>query len=131
MEPAFLNLTRGNRIVSFMGLVVDPGRTTKYGKDYKYVEIPVRELWNPTTESIVDRANRNQHLKIVPACTLDVKGYYTVMVVTNPKLQEVSSCPSTFIIDPNEGAQPAFWAQFHKSFDLKDLDWAVRLYMFA
>lgn len=131
IESAFINLVRGNRLSMYMGLQLDSKEPPRFAKDYSYVEVAVREFWNPTEEKTVTKALRNQHLLVRPACVVNLKGSYKVLVKTNPKLQEVCSCPALLVLDVGEGEQPSFYATFRKDFDVSELDWCVRLYMFT
>lgn len=129
MDTVWSNLVRGNRLTALMGLQMNEGVPYRYSKDYTYVEIPLGQLYNPNTEEVVEKASRNQKIRIIPACKLDVKGACKIVVKTNPKLQEYSNCPSLFIIDSGEGEQPSFYATFSRDMDASELDWAVRIYM--
>lgn len=130
IDSAFLNLVRGSRLVAYMGLKLDDPSRPKYSKNYTYVEIPLREVLG-ADGTPVTKALRNQHCRIVPACELSIKGNSKILVKTNPKLQEVSNCPTMLILDEGEGEQPVFYASFRKDFDVSELEWAVRLYMFS
>lgn len=129
-DPAFLNLARGSRLKAYMGLTLDEGVLPKYGKNYTYIEVPLRELLGPdglpTTKAL-----RNQTCKVVPACSLDIKGQSKILVKTFPRLQEISNCPALFLLDEDQGEQPGFYVSFRKDFDASDMLWAVRLYMFS
>lgn len=126
----FGNLVRGNRLTGIMNLRMTEGVPHKYAKDYTFVEIPLNHLFNPSTDEIQVKALRNQRLRIVPACTVDLKkGGYKIGVKVNPKLLEYASCPSFFILDTEEHEQPVPYAFFHKDMEANELDWAVRLYL--
>lgn len=131
MDSVFLNLVRGNRVNALMGLELDGGGSPKFSSDYCYIEVGLKEFFLPTEEKIVTKALRNQHVRIVPACKLNLRGNYRILVKTNPKLQEVSNCPAMFVLDTNEGEQPWFYATMRKDVDVSDLTWCVRLYMLA
>lgn len=131
MDGAFLNLVRGNRLKAWMGLTMDDDTTpVKYGPGYHYVEIPVREaLLNG--EPVVDgKISRNQHIQIVAACRVKVRGNSTLMVVYSNELQRVANLGSFELVHPGgEEFSPSFYATFRKDFEVKDLTWAVRLYL--
>jgi hypothetical protein len=129
MDNTFLNLARGNRLSQYMGLKNDDGNPIRYGKDYSYIEIGVREVYNPSEEKVVTKVLRNQHVKIIPACKVNVKGGYKILVKTNPLLQEVANCPALFVLDSDCQEEVAFYASFRKDMDISQLEWAVRLYM--
>ncbi len=130
MDSIFLNLVRGNRLNTQMGLQLDGGVPPRYAKNYNYVEVPVREAvgsdGTPTSKIL-----RNQHVRLVPACEVTVKGYSSVLVKTNPSLQAVANCPTLLLLDVAEGEQPSFYATFRKDYDLADLTWLVRLYLLS
>lgn len=126
METAFRNIARR---IAYMKLEMLGGAQFTNAPDYTYVQIPVLELYNPTDEKPVTKALRNQHLKILPACKVDVRKPYKLWIKTNPKLQEVSSCPAMFMLDSDQGEQASFYATFRRDFDVSELDWCVRIYM--
>lgn len=130
LETIWMKLVTGNRLTSIMGLKMDEGVPYRFSKDYTYVEIPLAQLYNPSSEEVVDKALRNQKIRIIPACKLDLKGStYKIFVKTNPKLQEYANCPALLMLDTQEGEQASFYATFQKDMDRKELDWAVRLYL--
>lgn len=130
-ESSFLNLVRGNRLNMYMGLTMDEGVAYRFPQDYTYVEIPLRGLYNPGDKEMTNKGLRNQLLQVVPACQLNIKGGYRVLVKTNPALQEYGSAPQMFLLDNNEGEQPVFHVALRKDMDPSSLNWAVRLYMIA
>jgi hypothetical protein len=129
LESVFLNLVRGSRLSMYMGLKMDEGAAYRFAKDYTYIEIPLAQLYNPSTEEVVTKATRNQRIQIIPACKVEIKGNYKILIKTNPVLQEVASCPSMILLDSGEAAPASFYATFHKDMSEKDLEWAVRLYL--
>lgn len=129
MAGVFISLLRGNRMSQYLGLKMDEGVAYKYAKDYAYVEIPIREFYNPAAESIQKKALRGQHVRVVPACSVDIKGGFRYLVKTNPALQEVATCPTVFLLDVDDKEQPHFYATFRKDLDADRLDWCVRIYM--
>lgn len=131
MDAVFLNLVRGTRLASYMGLQMQEGVPYRYAKDYTYVEIPLAQLYNPSTEEVVEKASRNQKIRIIPACKVQPTGTYKLVVKTNPKLQEFATAPAMYMLDPGEGEGLAFYATFQRDMDSSELDWAVRIYMTA
>lgn len=130
IDSAFLNLVRGGRLTAYMGLKLDDAGKPKFSKNYTYIEIPLREVLSADGTPIT-KALRNQHCKVVPACELSIKGNSKILVKTNPKLQEVSNCPTMLILDEDQGEQATFYASFRKDFEISELEYAVRLYMFS
>lgn len=134
MDSAFINIARGNRITSYLGLEMTAGKAFRYCQNvsapYTYIEIPLEGLINADGEQ-VEKALQNQKLLVKPACRLDLKGPYRVMVKTNPRLSEFADCPSVLLLDPGEKEQPYFYASFRKGMAAIELDWAVRLYMMS
>lgn len=125
----FLNLVRGNRLSSIIGLRMREGVPYRFSKDYTYVEIPLGELFNPGTEEVVSKASRNQRIRIIPACDILLRGTgYKVIVKVNPKIHEYASCTEIRFLE-DDTDQPVFYATFHKDMDAAELDWAVRLYL--
>jgi len=128
-STTFLNLVRGNSLGSYLHLEMNPGKTFRYAPDYTYIEIPVAEFYDTKEEAPVSKAMRNQKIQILPACKVSVRAGYKIMVRTNPKLQEVSNCPTIMFLDPGDNGTPSFYASFQKDYEAKELDWAVRLYL--
>lgn len=126
----FNNLVRGNRLTGIMNLKMDEGQPYRYSKDYTYVEIPLAQLYNPSTEEVQDKASRNQRLKIIPACQVNLKkSGYKILIKVNPKIHEFANCPGLLLLDTDEDEQINVYAVFHRDMDVKELTWAVRLYL--
>lgn len=129
MDTSFLNLVRGNRLTSYMGLQMLHGHAYKYAPDYTYLEIPVLGFQNKDGE-VEDKALRNQYVRVVPACLLDVKGLYKVQVEPNPALAEFGLFQPTYYLHPGSGGvSPGFYFHARKDTDTRDLPFAVRLYL--
>lgn len=131
MDSVFLNLVRGNRMSAYMGFQSTEGKPYRNAPDYSYIEIPLDHMYNSATEEVQEKALRNQHIKLIPACKLDIRGSYKVLVIVNPALQEVSTCPSMMLLEPGDRGAPSFYATFRKDMAVGDLNWVVRLYMLA
>lgn len=133
MDGAFLNLVRGNRLASWMGLTLPDGVTApKYGSQYHYVEIPVGQVLKDGEPVADGKIVRNQHVEILAACTIKVRGNNPVMVVYNHDLQRVANLGSFHMVHPGgEALVPSFWATFRKDCEVMDIPWAVRLYLLA
>lgn len=128
-STTWLNLVRGNRLSNIMGLQMSDGVPYRFSKDYTFVEIPLAQLYNPSTEEVVDKATRNQRIRIIPACTTNLRSAgYKILVKVNPRIHDFGTCTELRLIDTNE-EQPVFHVQFHKDMDAKELDWAVRLHL--
>lgn len=133
MDGAFLNLVRGNRLKSWVGLTLPEGVTApKYGPQYHYVEVPVGQVLKDGEPVTDGKIARNQHVEIVAACTIKVRGQSPVLVVYNDELQRVASLGSMTIVHPGgDDMSPSFWATFRKDFNVEDIKWAVRLYLMS
>ena len=132
MDSMFLNLTRGSRLSAFMGLEMAPGFGSKFGPNYQYVEIPLDYFLKDDNTSL-NEAKANQHLEVVAACSIHVRGNFPVMVHYNPALQAVASLGSSHIIWPGEMGRvaPSYFATFRKGIKAEDITWAVRLSLLA
>lgn len=130
-DSMFLSLVRGNRLSAYLGLKMDEGTVYRWAKDYNYVEIPLREFYNPAAENIQKKALKNQRLKVQPACKLEIKGGYRYMIKVNPEILAVADAPALFILDNEGDEQPSFYATFRKDLDADRIDWAVRIYMLS
>lgn len=130
MESSFLNLARGNRLSSYMGLQMAEGKSYRYAPDYTYIEIPVSILYNPTDEKEVEKGLRNQHLFVTPACFVNIRGGYKVLVEPNPKLAAYGATQGMYYISSGAGEQvPGFYITLRKDLDISDVNYAVRLYL--
>lgn len=135
METSFLNLARGNRLTAYLGLQMAAGYSYKYAPDYTYIEIPLMEFWNPSEEKVQeDKALRNQYVRVIPACSLTVRGsHYKIEVEPNPALAEFGLIqPGYYLHTAGGGGElsvPGFYMQVRRDVHVKDVDYAVRLYM--
>ena len=128
-DSAFLNLVRGNRLSAMMGLDV---KTPKYGPEYHYAEIPIKEIRTTDGAVITDKVMRNQHVEIVPDCTVQVRGKSPVLVEYNTALQQVANLGSLHIVHPGgDRHSPSYWVTFRKDCPVEDIKYAVRLYLLA
>lgn len=127
----FHNWNRGNRISGFAGVKMREGQPLRHSRDYTYIEIPLGEIYSPTSEEVLTKVAANQKVRIIPACSVKPAPYMKILVKTNPVLQQYSNCPAMFLIDASgEDEVPAFYASFHKGMDAAELsDWCVRLYL--
>jgi hypothetical protein len=131
MDSAFLNLIRGNRVTAYMGLKLGDGVPPKYGPSYQYIEIPVK-CFRKDDGTELDKANPNQHLEVIPNCTIKVRGSQAVMVHYNPALQAVGSMAGSHIVWPGTDEQcPSFYVSFRKGITVAELEWAIRLSLLA
>ena len=132
MDSMFLNLTRGSRLSAYMGLEMSSGIVHTFGPNYQYVEIPFSHFLKDDGTAL-DEAKANQHLEVVPACSIHVRGNFAVMVHYNPALQAVASVGSSHIIWPGEMGRvaPSYFATFRKGIRSEDVTWAVRLSLLA
>lgn len=130
MDGSFLNVCRGNRLSGYMGLTMQEPHAFTYGKDYTYVEIPILGFWHPSEEKLTDKVLRNQYVRILPACQLNVKGNFKVEVEPNPALAEYGLMQPSYYLHPESGVQqPGIFFQARKDLDAKDLSFAIRLYL--
>lgn len=139
METSYLKLVSGSRLSNYLGLEMAEGYEFRYPtaqeRNYSYIEVPVKELINSTTmESIGEgqKGLRNQHIYVVPACTVDVKGNYRFEVHPNPAFWNYGATQGMFYLEPRDGRQvPGFHVALRKDLDLSTLvsDWAIRIYM--
>lgn len=129
IESSFINLNRGNRLTSYMGLDLDEGVELKFEKGYTHCDIPIRVLLN-ADGTPVEKGLRNQHLRVIPACSVDLKGDYKLLVEPNPALSEFGSVQGMYYIQPGTGRQtPGFYITLRKDLDLSTVSYGIRLYM--
>lgn len=132
MDSSYLNLVRGNRLSSYMGLQMLGEAVYKFASDYSYIEIPILGFEAANSTELTQKALRNQYVRVVPACLVDVKGGYRAQVEPNPAIAEYGLMQPTYYIHSNEGGKsPGFYFQARKDIEASDLTFAVRLYMRA
>lgn len=133
METSYMKLI-GSRLSNHLGLKMEEGHEYRFPqiqeRNYAYVEIGATALYLPSEEKYLDKALRNQQVKVLPACTVDVKGHYRFEVHPNPQLWEYGTCQGMYYLEPREGEiRPGFYVALRKDLDLKDIDYAIRIYM--
>jgi hypothetical protein len=133
---SFLKLVTGNRLTSNLGLAMDGDFAYRYpqqqSREYGYVEIPLKEIYNPSEETVLAKGVRNQYLQIIPACRVNVRGRCRFQVVPNPALYHYGMVQAPFYLEADEGViRPSFYIQLRKDFDPSDIDWAIRIYMIS
>ena len=129
MTSTYLKLMAGSRLSNYMGLKLDAGTALKCGERYMYIEIPVAraELDGEATDVV----KRNQHVFIVPACTVNVRGESIVDVEPNSELAELGTVQAGYKIHSQSGEKrPGFWFTARKDVDVASISHAVRLYMY-
>lgn len=133
-ETTFLNVGRPGRLANYMGLKLDDGIPVVYGRDYTYVEIPLRKLaLDLKSGEAVSKVLRNQSVLLSPACELRPRGNYKVVIKVNPKLAHLAHVPLMYMLDGMTDDPSEFVATFRKDFDLEtdstELGWGVRVYL--
>lgn len=136
LESSFLNIGRGSRQTGYMGLVMAEGAPVRFGgKDYSYAEIPLvgfRGVDKDKPEDVGQKAIRNQHVYVVPACTINVRGDFHIQVEPNPALSEFGSVQGSYYVHNGSGILiPGFWMTLRKDLEAADVQYAIRLYMRA
>lgn len=132
MDSSFLNICRGNRLSSYMGLQMLENTAFKYAQDYSFIEIPVLGFQGKQGEGLEKKVLRNQYVRVVPSCLVDVKGTVKILVEPNPALAEFGLFqPSYYIHSGSGGMSPGFYFQARRDTDVGDLLFAVRLYLRA
>lgn len=136
MESSYLRLVSGSRLANNLGLKMAEGyeyrSPASSTSGYAYIEVPVMELYNPTDETILEKGMRNQYLKVMPACTVNVKGFYRFEVHPNKDLYEYGMVQAPFYLEPEEGEYvPSFYIKLRKDLDIQDIEYAIRIYMRA
>lgn len=135
METSFLKVL-DSRISNYLGLKMDPGYSFAspgiQERNYAYIELPVKELYLPSEEKVVSKGLRNQHILVLPPCTVDVKGNYRFEVHPNPKFWDYGIVQGMYYLEPKDGVRtPGFSVVLRRDMESSDLDWAVRIYMRA
>lgn len=132
LETSYLNMCRGTRLTSYLNLKMIEGQAYRFGPDYTYVEIPILGFEKDGEKALVTKVLRNQYVRIVPACTVDVKGTAKLQVEPNPDLGPYGLFQPGYYINPGSGLQePGFYFQARRDLEVADLKYAVRLYLRA
>lgn len=133
-EASHMKLIAGPRINSYLGLKMAEGTSYVYpgiqDRQYGYLEIPALEIYNPATDEILEKASRNQHVYIRPACTVDVKGSHRFEIHPNHDLWAYGVVQGSYYIESQSGEQvPGFYIALRKDLSISDIPWAIRIYM--
>lgn len=132
MDTSYLNLARGNRLSSYLGLEMVSGYTMRYAQDYTYVEIPILGFYHPGEDKVLEKVLRNQYVRVLPACTVQVRGHYKVEIEPCQEVYEFGMAQGRYYIEPGTDQQvPGFYLQVRKDVNMTDLPHAIRIYMRA
>lgn len=134
METSYLSMVSGSRIKNFLGLTMDAGVDYKHAgvqeRNYAYIEIPIRHIENMTTGEIGMKALRNQLIRVVPACTVQVRGNYRFEVHPDRSLWAYGVVEGMFYLEPQEGEmEPSFYMHLRKDMELSKDSPVIRIYM--
>ncbi len=130
-STSFLIMNKGGSVAKYLGLQMSEGFPYKFGRDYTYLEIPIEGFFNETEQRLSKKALRNQHVRIVPACSVEVTGPYKFLVEPNPKLAEHGATSAGYYLNSGDGRRtPHFYLTLKRDLELTDdLDYAIRIYM--
>ena len=131
METSYLKLmTAAPRAVSYMRLEMDEGVQPVQGKNYLYLEIPVRGVETEDQQGVTLEVKRNQHVWIAAAAHVNVHDRQFIEVEPNAALAEYGQVQPLYRLHPGSGRkQLGFWFTARKDTDLSKFDYAVRVYM--
>lgn len=129
MDSVYLKLAGDARVKNYIGLEMLEGYSYKHGKGYLYIEIPLSHF---LAEDNATEVKRNQHVAVIPACTINVKGGSIVEIEPNPMLAAYGQVQAGYKVHPESGKQvPSFYftARRDISVDLFKDTYAIRLYL--
>jgi hypothetical protein len=129
MDTIYLNWARANRAQLYGGIRVVDGYEIRHSRDYSTMYVPLQEGFLLSEEQVVTQARAKQRLKLIPACTVRPGERYRVQVVVNPLLYQYATINHNQLVEHDEPVGPEIYAQFHRDFDLSQLDYLVRLYL--
>lgn len=134
METSYLKLMNGSRLTNYMRLEMAPGVEPILGKNYLYLDIPLVGAVIDNEDSEVVQVSlsvkRNQHVWILSAAHVDVRGRNFIEVEPNPVLAEYGQIQGMYRVHPDSGKRElGFWYTARKDTDLTIMDYAVRIYM--
>lgn len=136
LDSAFLNLVRGNRLSTYLGLTMEGEAVHRFSSDYSYVEIPLGEVIDYASEKILRKnasIKAGTTLRLLPACRIENRTY-KCLASFNPSIQKFApGSSSVILIEPGEGQQPAINVHIQRDCNLADVvsGWLVRLYLLA
>lgn len=133
LDTSFANVSRGNRL-DFAGLEMVPGYNYRYAPDYSYIEIPILGFYLDNEEKLVEKAMRNQYVRVLPACTIRNRGNYHIQVEPNPELAKHGLFQPTYYVNPDpkaESMRPGFYMQMRRDLEIGDVPYSIRLYLRA
>lgn len=112
-----------------MGLKMEPGHEFQHGENYLYLKIPVIGAASDEAVYTLD-VKRNQHVWILAAAKVNVKGQNFIEIEPNPELAELGQVQGVYRIHPGSGDKElGFWFTARKDVDLRSLEYALRVYM--
>lgn len=127
--PAVLNLARMDRVNRYLRIKMQEGKSYRLAQpSYSYLEMPLGQFLDAKGEE-VQEVKANQVVTVVPAGTISLTGPHTALVQVNSKLVAVANVPAMFLLASDEPSDITFLAQFRKSFDISELNWAVRIFL--
>jgi hypothetical protein len=133
METSYLKLLKGSRLTNYMRLEMAPGVEPILGKNYLHLDIPLVGAVHDDGGDVIQvslSVKRNQHVWILGAAHVDVRGRNFIEVEPNPVLAEYGQAQGLYRIHPDSGRKElGFWFTARKDVDLTILKYAVRVYM--
>lgn len=126
MEAVFLNLIRGNRLNSYMGL--SDNKEYKFGKDYSYIEIPLKAAISHESGNRIKKV-KDKPVSLIAAETIKVAPHYKVMAEINPEILKSAHVSMAHIYDTGFSGEPVINAVFYTDVELDDYTYLVRLYL--
>lgn len=128
MDTSYLKLMKGSRLRNYMGLHMAEGHEFTCGPNYMYLEIPVLGVLDEDAKLITE-VKRNQHVFVMAAASVEVKGRNFIEVEPNAALSEYGQVQGLYRVHPGEQAGLGFWFTARKDTDLSKLSHAIRIYM--
>lgn len=126
-----MNITRGNRLTSWMGLEGKYTFPKHSERNYGYVEIPFRaEPFRNGEGEYQPQGARQQYLEVFPDCSVNVRGHCRIFVQPNPALAKFGPLQGGYYIESQSGTViPTFFISLRKDLDPSLFEYAVRLYL--
>lgn len=124
MEAVFLNIARGNRLRSYMGIETE----VKYGPDYSYIEIPLKAAVSIESGSKIKKV-KDKPVRLIPECSIKVAKHYKILVEINPEILRSAHISMNHLYDSGYVGEPVITGVFYEDVELDSYDYLVRLYL--
>lgn len=120
MSEIFSSIVRGSFLKTHMRVTGELNKDFFYGHDYSYIQCPVGY-------SSKKHCEPGDIVQFKPSITVNPTKC-KLFIVPNGQLNEVATLSYQPVLDTGDGEQLRIYATFNKKFEVKDLEWLLRIY---